>query len=99
MSDMPKRTQKDETEYDEQCRRENSVYRDLVIALRKEVKMLRVNQAALFAELIHTEDSLRVYRVQHSDQSNRYAELGDNMPGFYWDTADGWHRESERNSK
>lgn len=90
------RTKKDEQQYDEQCRRENSVLGDLVRDLKGEVAQLRVNEAVLFENLLRAEDALRVYRARHFEQSKRRAELGDKVPGFYWDTVDGWHRESER---
>lgn len=90
------RSQKDETKYDEQCRKENGVLSDLVKALRAEVVNLRQNQFVIFENLIRAEDALRVYRVQHLEQSRQRAALGAEMTGFYWDTGDGWHRESER---
>ena len=108
MSKLPKRTAKDEHEYDESLRREEAIKTEVIAEFRehlKEAARLAANHMeALIAQGEFLRQALCVlqsYRNRELEALKQYAadvQAGHCVPTctrHVWDNADGWHRKGE----
>lgn len=101
MSDLPKRTKKDEDDYNKHLRREEPIKTEVIVELRDQNKSLWQSQANLLQALIEAQDALRVYRMQALEIARKRASQSDGhcVPGcrkHEWDSENGWYRVGER---
>ncbi len=104
--ELPKRTKKDEDQYNEELRRESPIKTEVIVELRELNKTLLANQVTLLKSLIDISEAqaeslraLNVYRRQLLQQS-KDAVMSDThcVPGcnrHRWDNVDGWHSVAE----
>lgn len=97
------RTQKDETKYDEQLRREESIKTEVILELREALRTAHRNNAVMTREAIRYSqelsqaiEALAFYRQRFADQSEQWVSTSSPcLPGcdrHEWRTEDGWHK-------
>lgn len=91
---LPKRTAKDEAEYNAHLRREEPIKTEIIQQLRADNKVLLTNQQRLLTNLLLAQQDLATYRAEKIASAEMALATG-GVSGFYWDNVDGWHRKGE----
>lgn len=96
---LPKRTAKDEADYNLNLRREEPIKTEVIVELRNHNRALLEAQVRILEALIQANDSLRVYRMASvAAVKFALASSGSCAPGctkHEWHNSDGWHYKVE----